>query len=49
MALVGCQYEPASLDVTKSVFKKNRKPLIRVKNQEKLKALLNSVNVGNEA
>ena len=34
---------------TKSLLKKNRMSLIRVKNQEKVKALLNVVDVGYEA
>ena len=33
----------------KSVLKKNGISLIRVKNQEKIKALLNGADVGNEA
>ena len=49
MALVGLQYEPASLYVKHSVLKKNRTSLIPVKNQHKVKALLNGVDVGNEA
>ena len=48
MALVGFRFEPVSLDVNKCVLKKNRISLIRVKNQEKVKALLNGANVENE-
>ena len=33
----------------KSVFKKNRITVMRVKNQEKVEALLNGVDVRNEA
>ena len=40
MALVGFQYEPVSLDVNEV--------LIRVKNQEQIKAFLNGADVGNE-
>ena len=48
MAFVGFQYEPASLDVNKVCLKKGKISLIRVKNQEKVNALLNSVDVGIE-
>ena len=44
MILVELQYEPASLDA-KEVMR-NRKFLIHVKNQEKVKASLNGVDVG---
>ena len=40
MALVGFQYEPVSLDV---------KEVCCVKNQKKVKALLNGADVGNDA
>ena len=36
-----------SLDVKRSFLMRNRISLIHVKNQEKVKALLNSVDVGN--
>ena len=49
MAFVGFQYEPVSLDVNKVCLKKGKISLIRVKNQEKVNALLNSVDVGIEA
>ena len=47
MALVGFQYEPVSLDANSSFLMRNGISLIRVKNQEKVKALLNGVKVGN--
>ena len=48
MALVGFQYEPVSLDVEEACFEEDQDiPIIRVKNQEKVKALLNSADVGN--
>ena len=46
MALVGFQYEPVSLDVSKVYFEEEQD--IPKKNQEKVKAFLNRVNVGNE-
>ena len=50
MALVEFEYEAVSLDVNEVCFeeKKNRISLTRVTNQEKVKALLNGVDVGNE-
>ena len=50
MALVEFEYEPVSLDVNEVCFEeeKNRISLARVTNQEKVKALLNGVDVGNE-
>ena len=48
MALVGFQYEPVSLDVNEVFLQKNRVSLILVKNQEKVKALLNGVDLGIE-
>ena len=49
MALVGFQYEPVSLDVNEiCFFKENRVALIQVKNQEKVKALLNDADMGYE-
>ena len=36
-------------DVNKVCFEEEQVPLIRLKNQEKVKALRNGVNVGNEA
>ena len=48
MALVGFQYEPVSLDVNEVFLKKNRMSLILVKNQEKVKTLLNGVDVRNK-
>ena len=47
MALVGFQYEPMALDVNKVSFDESRVSLIHVKNQEKVKALLNGVDVEN--
>ena len=49
MVLVGFWYEPLSLDVNKVCLEESNISLIRVKNQEKVKALLNSVDVGNES
>ena len=37
MVLVGPQYEPVSLDVSKACFKKEQDNLIHVKNQGKAK------------
>ena len=50
MALVGFQFEPVSLDVIEVCFEeeKNRISLTHVTNQEKVKALLNGVDVRNE-
>ena len=49
MVLVWFWYEPLSLDVNKVCLEESNISLIRVKNQEKVKALLNSVDVGNES
>ena len=46
MILVELQYEPASLDTKEVCLMRNRKFLIHVKNQEKVKASLNGVDVG---
>ena len=40
--------EPVSLGVNEVCFEENRISLVREKNQEKVKALLNGVDVGNE-
>ena len=45
MALVGFQYEPVSLDV---VFALKKSRILCVKNQEKVKTLLNDADLGNE-
>ena len=47
IALVEFQCEPVSLDVNKVFFMKNRISLIGMKYQEKVKVLLNGVDVGN--
>ena len=49
MVLVGFQCEPVILDVNEVCFEREQISLIRMKNQEKVKALLNGVYVGNEA
>ena len=49
MALVGLQYKPVSLDVNKVCFEEEQDIPNTLKNQEKVKALLNGVDVGNEA
>ena len=46
MILVELQYEPASLDTKEVCLMRNKKFLIHVKNQEKVKASLNGVDVG---
>ena len=49
IALVRFQYEPVSLDVTEVCFEEKQDiPDIHVKNQRKVKALQNVVDVGNE-
>ena len=49
MAVVGFQHEPVSLDVNEDCFEEeHRISLIHVKNQRKVTALLNNVDVGNE-
>ena len=48
MALVGFQYEPVSLKANEVCFEKNRIFLVQVKNQEKVKVLINGVDMGNE-
>ena len=49
MAVVGFQYEPVSLDVNEDCFEEeHRISLIHMKNQGKVTALLNNVDVGNE-
>ena len=49
MTLVGLQYKPVSLDVNKVCFEEEQDIPNRLKNQEKAKALLNGVDMGNEA
>ena len=46
MVLVGFQYEPVSSDVNEVCFEGEQDILIHVKNQGKVKALLNVVDVG---
>ena len=48
MALVGFQYESVSLDVNEVCFEEDRISLTQVKNQGKVKTLLNGVDVGNK-
>ena len=48
MALVGFQYEPVNLDINEVCFVKNRIFPIHMKNQGKVKALLNGVDVRSE-
>ena len=47
MVLVGFRCEPVSLDVKNSVLIRKSISLIRAKNQEKVEALLNGVDVRN--
>ena len=49
MTLVRFQYEPVSLDVNEVCLEEEQNILIYVKNQGNVKALLNGVDVGNEA
>ena len=50
MALVGFHYEPVSLDVKKVCFEEEEDiPNTREKIKKKSKALLNGVDMGNEA
>ena len=49
IALVGLQYKPVSLDVNKVCFEEEQDIPNTLKNQEKVKALLNRVDVGNKA
>ena len=46
---MGFDYEAASLDVNKVYLKKDKTSIIGVKNQEKVKALLNGLAMGHEA
>ena len=48
MSLVGFQYEPVSLDVNEVCYEEEQDIPNTRKNQGKLKALLNGVDVGNE-
>ena len=48
MDLVGLQFEPVSLDVNKICYDEKPVSLMWVKNLEKVKALLSSVDVGNK-
>ena len=48
MVLVGCKYEPVSVDVNKFCFEEEQDIPNTHKNQRKVKALLNDVDVGNE-
>ena len=46
-SVLGLQHEPENLDVLKFVLKSNRIPLTHMNNQEKVKTLLNGMNVVN--
>ena len=48
MALVGFQHELVSLDVYEVCFEEEQDIPMHVKNQGKVKALLNGADVGNE-
>ena len=48
MALVGFQYEPVSLDINEVCFEEEQDITNTHENQEKVKALLNGADVGNE-
>ena len=48
MALVEFHSEPRTLDINEVCFEEEQDIPMLVKNQEKFKALLNGVNVGND-